>query len=350
MDIHIMDTDRLLAEDVAKAHVKDLKVEDRHGVKQLKYWVDTDNKKVFCLMIGPNKGACHAVHEESHGMTACNIVELSKDEGDLLLVGDTVADLAYANSGRLDSGVRTLLRVDVMSIDGSISQHLSTLKSVIKAHEGAISLQPYNYLMSHFYSSKAAIDCAEAIKRKLQSNCIEYTIGVISGHLLSETSKVLFEEEKKKLECLAMLGLKNNIYIDTDTLNLLKQESEVKLEEHLVFSILSYDDLFFLQRLKDIVEQGMDETDFTIAEVNKKLGLSKASVYRAINSLLGTSPTDLIQRIRLKHAFKLLAKSNLTMAEVAYQTGFNSPSYFTRVFKSRFGVLPSDFRKVHKNA
>jgi len=64
MDIHTVDSDELSAEDVVKAHMEDLAIEDKFGVKQLKYWVNEQGKTIFCLMEGPSKEACNQVHLE----------------------------------------------------------------------------------------------------------------------------------------------------------------------------------------------------------------------------------------------------------------------------------------------
>ena len=66
----------LTAEDVAGAHQKDLEVQQRYGVKYLKYWFDAQDGTVFCLSEAPNKAAAEAVHRESHGLVADEIFEV----------------------------------------------------------------------------------------------------------------------------------------------------------------------------------------------------------------------------------------------------------------------------------
>ena len=68
------------AEDVADAHKKDLKTQEKHGVKYLNYWVDTDEDAVFCLFEGPSKEAGETVHREAHGLTADEIFEVEQGE------------------------------------------------------------------------------------------------------------------------------------------------------------------------------------------------------------------------------------------------------------------------------
>ena len=73
MDVHNTLPDGATAEDVAGAHAEDLKVQERHGVKYLNYWVDAEAGKVCCLVEAPSADAAHAVHREAHGLVADEI-------------------------------------------------------------------------------------------------------------------------------------------------------------------------------------------------------------------------------------------------------------------------------------
>ncbi len=73
MDVHHTLPDGATAADVAAAHAEDLKVQERHGVKYLNYWVDAEAGKVFCLVEAPSADAAHAVHREAHGLVADEI-------------------------------------------------------------------------------------------------------------------------------------------------------------------------------------------------------------------------------------------------------------------------------------
>jgi hypothetical protein len=79
MDIH-KDIDGLTAEAVAGAHEKDLEVQQKHGVKYLKYWFNETDGTVFCLFEAPSKEAGEAVHREAHGLVADEIIEIKEGE------------------------------------------------------------------------------------------------------------------------------------------------------------------------------------------------------------------------------------------------------------------------------
>ena len=116
MDIHTVDSDDFSAEDVVKAHMEDLAIQDKFGVKQLKYWVNEQAKTIFCLMEGPDKDACNQVHLQSHGNTACNIIEVADNEYNLFMgQGTNINDLATTDSGDLDPGYRTVLLTNIIN-------------------------------------------------------------------------------------------------------------------------------------------------------------------------------------------------------------------------------------------
>lgn len=75
---HHHKVDGLTADAVAGAHARDLEVQDKHGVKYLKYWFDEGSGAVFCLVEAPNAEAAAAVHREAHGLVADDIVEVKE--------------------------------------------------------------------------------------------------------------------------------------------------------------------------------------------------------------------------------------------------------------------------------
>jgi AraC-like DNA-binding protein len=72
--------------------------------------------------------------------------------------------------------------------------------------------------------------------------------------------------------------------------------------------------------------------------------MSRVSAYKKLLQLTGKPPIEFIRSIRLKRAAQLLEKSQMTIAEVAYEVGFNNPKYFSKYFKLEYKVLPSAYR------
>ncbi len=66
------------AKDVAETHIKDVQMQDRYGVRYLRYWVDEQQGKIFCLVDAPNAEAAAVVHREAHGLVADEIFEVQE--------------------------------------------------------------------------------------------------------------------------------------------------------------------------------------------------------------------------------------------------------------------------------
>ena len=106
----------------------------------------------------------------------------------------------------------------------------------------------------------------------------------------------------------------------------------------------SSDDKFIRQAL-DLVEKNIANTEFSVEEMSRELFLSRVALYKKLFHLTGKTPIEFIRSIRLKRAAQLLEKSQFTVAEIAYEVGFNNPKYFSRYFKAEFGVLPSVYQR-----
>jgi signal transduction histidine kinase/ligand-binding sensor domain-containing protein/DNA-binding response OmpR family regulator len=106
--------------------------------------------------------------------------------------------------------------------------------------------------------------------------------------------------------------------------------------------VVSEDDKF-LKNTFECIEKNITNANFSVEQLSKHLNLSRVSLYKKLLTLTGKTPVDCIRTIRLKRAIQLLEKSKLSIANVAYEVGFNNAAYFAKVFREEFGVLPSEF-------
>ena len=105
----------------------------------------------------------------------------------------------------------------------------------------------------------------------------------------------------------------------------------------------------FLKRALEVVEKYMDNPDFSVEDFSREMSMSRKALYNKILSLTGKAPLEFIRSIRIKRAAQLLEKSGMTIAEIAYDVGFNNPKYFTKYFKEEFKVLPSQYLADRKD-
>lgn len=92
------------------------------------------------------------------------------------------------------------------------------------------------------------------------------------------------------------------------------------------------------------------QKDIQITELANITHLSVSALERRFRKHLGKTPKQYINDARLTHARKLLFETDLPIGEVAYQSGFNEPSYFSKQFSKLFGCVPSEFREKSKLA
>ncbi len=77
MDVHSV-AGGVAAADVADAHSADLATQGEYGVNYLRYWIDEEAGKIFCLVDAPSAEAAASVHEKAHGLVADEIYPVSE--------------------------------------------------------------------------------------------------------------------------------------------------------------------------------------------------------------------------------------------------------------------------------
>ena len=97
----------------------------------------------------------------------------------------------------------------------------------------------------------------------------------------------------------------------------------------------------FVLKLRSIVENHLEEVDFGVEDLCGKANMSRTQLHRKIKALTGNNTTYFIKKIRLEHAMILLKQGELTVSEIAYSVGFNTPNYFSTCFHEYFGMMPS---------
>lgn len=125
------------------------------------------------------------------------------------------------------------------------------------------------------------------------------------------------------------------------------KQKEFKSDVEINISKLEYIsiDEEFLNKAVTIIEEYLSEFDFDVNIFAERLHMSKSSLYRKIKTMTGLSPVEFIRNIKLKHACQMLRVPSVSIAEVAYSSGFSDPKYFTTCFKTEFGMTPREYQK-----
>ncbi|MCF8233738.1 MAG: response regulator [Bacteroidales bacterium] len=109
-------------------------------------------------------------------------------------------------------------------------------------------------------------------------------------------------------------------------------------------------DRAFLEKAKKIVEQNMSETGFNVEDFASATGMSRVQLHRKLRALIDQSATEFVRSIRLRYAARLLKQKKGRIAEIAYDVGFSSPSYFSNNFTKQFGLSPKEYLQKYSES
>ena len=101
----------------------------------------------------------------------------------------------------------------------------------------------------------------------------------------------------------------------------------------------------FLLRVKGVVDQFLGDENFSVEQLSKEVGMSRAQLHRKLIALTGVSASRFVRNYRLEHAHQLLQNKVGTVSEIAYRVGYSSPAYFTKCFTEDYGISPSQVKK-----
>jgi len=102
-------------------------------------------------------------------------------------------------------------------------------------------------------------------------------------------------------------------------------------------------DKLFLQKFVALLESSYTNSDVSIEKLSEQLGVSRVQLYRKIKQISGLTPVDYLRNFRMVKGVNLLEEHRYSISEIAYQTGFSSPAYFTKCFRDIFNMTPSEF-------
>ncbi|HLG40933.1 MAG TPA: nickel-binding protein [Chitinophagaceae bacterium] len=344
MDLHkASDYDvKPTVDEIKRNHIADLEVQDKYGVKFLQYWINEEAGLVFCLMEAPDKESCAAVHREAHGAMPCNIIELQG--GDYIaFMGNEGSvnefDIAETGGGSLDTGYRIILAADIISAKNH-EQIYNSISRAIKETAGRSVNRSGGRETIVFTSAMPAIECAIKMITEVQSMddpANETRIGISAGEPVTEQGD-FFGYSIQLANRLCDIAQNNQVIISPLVKQLAGEISLQHIKEPV--KVLNPEEEIFLNQLSEAANAMISGPAFNIAALGKHLGLSKSQLYRKINSLTGRPANNFIKELRLQKAYKLIRNKYGNVSEVAFETGFSSPSYFTRSFQKRFDILP----------
>ncbi len=133
--------------------------------------------------------------------------------------------------------------------------------------------------------------------------------------------------------------IKNLLHLNSTLKNTYTRQIKVQAP---VIEVESADEKL-LNKIVSYLEENLTNSQLSVETLSKEVGMSRSSLYSKLLELTGETPVEYIRSYRLDKAAGLMEKSDMTIAEIAYQVGFSTPNYFARSFKNKFNMLPSEF-------
>ena len=101
----------------------------------------------------------------------------------------------------------------------------------------------------------------------------------------------------------------------------------------------------FIKNLTDFIIDNIQDVNLDVDALAHHMGISRTQLYYKLRSYVNLSVTEFITKIRLSKAEEMLSDTSLRISEISWKAGFNSPGYFSKVFKQSFGKTPKEFRQ-----
>ncbi|MBQ4915035.1 DUF4242 domain-containing protein [Maribacter sp. MMG018] len=360
LDLHEL-PEGITAAHVAEMHQADLAVEHKYHCRGLTYWCDEKRKTAFCLIEAPNKEALLDLHKNSHGAIPTRIIEVNDTIVESFL--GRIEDPEKAKNEKLniinDPAFRTLMVVklkhnslrdrEIRTLKAALRGYTTSITTLVSEHKGRLVRKEGNTFLVSFASVTDAVHCALGIKavyHRVITPDLTFKIGISSGIPVTDKDGI-FEDTIKTSDYLSDI-VRGDFSITAEVKDLYEGENQNRpLPQKEEITVLNSKDDDFMKHLMSYTERIWAHTTISVTNFEENLGYSKSKLYRTMMNLVGKSPNQFLRDYRLDKALELMEKQNSNISEIAYQTGFGSPSYFSKCFQKKYGLLPSNF-KSHK--
>jgi len=252
-----------------------------------------------------------------------------------------------------DENKRTILLVeDHDDLRKYTAKYLSTDYNILQACDGqegvemAFKHMPDIIISDIMMPKKNGIELCKILKNDIKTSHIQIVL---------LTAKTAEEDQMEGYKCMAddylhkpfnreLLKVRIKNLIDSREI-LIKGLSEYKGKQEQVKDKLNPLDQDFMNKVNLIIEENLSNLDFNVEQLSSDIGMSRSNLHLKLKALTGQSAGDYIRAIRLHHAVYLLQEKKKNINEVSYDVGFNTPSYFIKCFKEKYGLTPKEYCK-----
>lgn len=359
MDRHDVSKD-VTAEIVADLHQKDLSIQHKYNCKGLTYWFDDKRKTAFCLVEAPDKHSIKEMHDRAHGEVPNKIIEVDQAVVESFL--GRIEDPEKSQKTELniinDPAFRTIMVVGIKakSLKTKLNKKMQKIIAMahpvmvkcINSHNGRVVKNYNDHMIVSFDSVTNAVLCAVKINSEFKKgpgnkyeSLIKLGIGLNAGVPVGKKEGI-FEDTIKAAHAFFVF-VNGPIVISSEVKDLFESENlNNPVASHKIIALTPSDEKFVIE-LADFTEKEWNKTLLTADNYCRHFGYSKSRFYRKTVALTGGTISNYLKDYRLSKSIALLGTRDMNISEVAFETGFNSPAYFSKCFQESFGILPSQY-------
>jgi AraC-like DNA-binding protein len=355
MDVHIVPG--VQATGVAAAHYQDLLHAPDFACKCMTYWIDEARESVFCLIEAPDKDAVVNMHSKAHGLVPNKIIEVNSNvvESFLGRIFDP-EEVEITTEGYKvfkDPSFRILMVTavdDALILENNLGkekatellkQHNTIIRNNIKRFEGREVEHEGNGFIVSFSSASKAVSCALHIQKEMtEADLLGFKAGINCGEPIQGTNNELFGDTIKFAKNLCTIARNNQVTITSQVKNLVSKDFQKGISG---FINLSPQDEEFLKLLFNTLERNWHDAEFDVDDYCREMATSRSQLYRKSITLTGQSPNILLKEYRLEAAKDMMRKQRFNISQITFNSGFTSPSYFTKCFRKKYGMLPMSY-------
>ena len=170
----------------------------------------------------------------------------------------------------------------------------------------------------------------------LEYGADDYITKPFSATYLKARVKIL-HEQRQKLQ---------DLY--RDKLMQTTLQTDEHKEEEPAAPEMSPNDRKFMDKLMELMEKNLDNGDMVVDDLVRELAVSRSVFFKKLKTLTGLAPVEFIKEVRINHAIRLIETGEYSMTQISYMVGINDPRYFSKCFKQKMGMTPTEYRDKHK--
>ncbi|SMD32789.1 Pimeloyl-ACP methyl ester carboxylesterase [Reichenbachiella faecimaris] len=263
----------------------------------------------------------------------------------------------------------TILAARIISSDNKENQVKQTLDRYINQYKGRFIQYNAQRFIATFTGPSKAVHCSLDLANALRKSDVQLAAGVHIKECSLGDSQSIGEQTEDFVDSIIKQIQPNEILI-TQTVKHLLSGAGLTLNPHpgiyasffdeslSLYSVKNYFDddedivpiqkstwpqnSSLLENVLQSIEEHLSNESFGVDTLCKELGISERQLQRKLKAITNKSPNQLISSVRLHRAKELILNQQLNISEVAFQTGFSSPSYFSKSFKKEFSLSPTD--------